>query len=107
MLDQLAHDLEAASYDAILVAGHTDRIGGSAYNQKLSERRAQAVKDYLVSRDVAVSRINAEGMGETRPVTRAGDCPDSRSAGVIACLQPDRRVDVEVTAIKAAFAGSR
>lgn len=107
MLDQLAHDLEGASYDAILGAGHTDRIGGSAYNQKLSERRAQAVKDYLVSRNVAAGRIDAEGMGETRPVTRAGDCPDSRSAGIIACLQPDRRVDVDVTATKVAGAGSR
>jgi OOP family OmpA-OmpF porin len=107
MLDQLAHDLEGASYDAILVVGHTDRIGGSTYNHGLSKRRAQAVKDYLVSRDVAAVRINAEGLGETRPVTKAGDCPDSRNAGVIACLQPDRRVDVEVTAIKAAFSGSR
>lgn len=107
MLDRLAHDLRGASYDAVQVTGHTDRIGDSAYNRELSGRRAQAVKDYLVSRNVAADRINAAGMGETRPVTRAGDCPDSRSAGVIACLQPDRRVDIEVTATGVAGAGAR
>ena len=69
-------------------------------NQKLSERRAQAVKDYLVSRDIAANRINADGKGETQPVTRAGACSGAKSAKVIACLQPDRRVHAEVTGTK-------
>lgn len=104
MLDDLARDLNGASYDAILAIGHADRIGSNAYNQKLSERRAHAVKDYLVSRDIAAGRVNAEGRGETQPVTKAGDCQGAMSARLRACLQPDRRVDVEVTATKTPIA---
>jgi OOP family OmpA-OmpF porin len=97
MLDGLVRQLDGATYDTILVTGYTDRIGTAAYNQKLSERRAQAVKDYLVSKDVHVGRIEAEGRGKTQPVTNAGDCRGAKSTKVIACLQPDRRVDVQMT----------
>ena len=78
----------------------TDRFGSNEYNQKLSERRANTVKDYLVSKNVQASRIDAEGRGETQPVTKADDCRGAKSAKVIACLQPDRRVDVELTGAK-------
>ena len=75
-------------------------LTSQAYNQKLSVRRAEAVKSYLVSPGgVDAGRISAVGMGESQPVTKAEDC---RGAGpspkLIACLQPDRRVDVEVSA---------
>lgn len=96
MLDDLARQLGGATYDNILATGHTDRFGGNAYNQKLSERRADAVKDYLVSKDVPASRINAQGRGEEQPVTKASDCQGAKSTKIIACLQLDRRVDVEM-----------
>ena len=100
MLDGLVTQLSGATYDNIQATGHTDRFGSSAYNQKLSERRANAVKDYLASKDVMASRIDAQGKGETQPVTKAGDCKGAKSAKVIACLQPDRRVDIEMTGAK-------
>jgi OOP family OmpA-OmpF porin len=107
MLDELALDLKGAQYDVIVATGHTDRFGSEQYNQKLSERRAQAVKEYLVSREIPANRITADGKGETQPVTKAGDCLGAKSAKVVACLQPDRRVDVEVTGTKATTADSR
>lgn len=100
MLDSLVRQLEGATYDVITVTGHADRFGSNAYNQKLSERRANAVKEYLVSKDIPASRITAEGKGETQPVTKSGDCQGAKSAKVIACLQPDRRVDVDVQGTK-------
>lgn len=99
-LDDFARQLSGAQYEAIFVTGHTDRFGSKEYNQKLSQRRANAVKDYLVSKDVLANRINAEGKGETQPVTLAGDCKGAKSVKVIACLQPDRRVNVAVTGTK-------
>jgi OOP family OmpA-OmpF porin len=100
LLDGLVKQLSGATYDNIQATGHTDRFGSSAYNQKLSERRANAVKDYLASKDVMASRIDAQGKGETQPVTKAGDCKGAKSAKVVACLQPDRRVDIEMTGAK-------
>lgn len=101
LLDDLVGKLSGTSYELISVTGHTDRIGSPAYNQKLSERRATAVKDYLVGKDVQAARIEAKGMGETQPVTMATDCKGNRaSASLIECLQPDRRVDVEMTGTK-------
>jgi OOP family OmpA-OmpF porin len=106
MLDGLVSQLDGATYENIVATGHTDRFGSNAYNQKLSERRAHAVKDYLVSKNVQAGRIDAEGKGETQPVTKAGDCRGAKSAKVIACLQPDRRVDVEMKGTKT-VTGSR
>ena len=97
MLDGLVLQLNNATYDEILATGHADRFGSNQYNQKLSERRAHAVKGYLVGKNVQASRIDAEGKGETQHVTKADDCPGAKATTkVIACLQPDRRVDVEV-----------
>jgi OOP family OmpA-OmpF porin len=81
--------------EIVLVSGHTDRIGSDAYNQKLSERRADAVRDYLVSKGVAKDKIEAIGLGEKQPVT-GGKCQQQNRKELIACLQPDRRVEVEV-----------
>lgn len=97
MLDDLVAKLGGVSYDRIVTTGHTDRFGTNAYNQALSERRAHTVKDYLISKNIQGNRIEAEGKGETQPETKPGDCLGPRSAKVIACLQPDRRVDVEMT----------
>lgn len=97
LLDDFANQLRRAQYETIAVTGHTDRFGSNDYNQKLSERRANSVKDYLVRKNVPAHRINASGKGETQPVTRPDDCKGGQSVKVIACLQPDRRVHVEVT----------
>ena len=105
MLDTLVSQLKGTRYDSIVVTGHTDRIGRSKYNQKLSERRANTVKDYLVAQSVTASRIDARGMGETQPETKPGECKGAKSAKVIACLQPDRRVDVEVTGSQTTTSG--
>ena len=107
LLDDFARQLGGAQYEAILVTGHTDRFGSNEYNQRLSERRANAVKEYLVSKDIPADRIKAEGKGETQPVTLPGDCKGAQSVKVIACLQPDRRVHVEVTAVKNPAASPR
>ena len=106
MLDDLVLQLNGTAYDNILVTGHADRLGSAAYNQKLSERRANGVKTYLVGKEIAAGRIIAAGQGETQPVTKAGDCKGPQNAKLIACLQPDRRVDVEMTGTKT-MAGSR
>jgi OOP family OmpA-OmpF porin len=81
------------------VTGHTDRIGTQAYNQKLSERRAEAVNSYLVeTAGVAGNKISAKGVNGSDPVTKPGDCKGTKvTQALIACLQPDRRVDIEVT----------
>jgi OmpA-OmpF porin, OOP family len=107
MLDDVARQLNGALYEVIFVTGHTDRIGSYEYNQKLSESRAHAVSDYLVTRDIAANRVKSEGRGETQPVTQSGDCAGLVNNKLIACLQPDRRVHVEVTGTKGLTASSR
>ena len=102
MLDGLVRQISASgsTYETILATGHADRLGSTDYNQNLSVRRANAVRDYLVSREVPATRIDAAGKGEMQPVTKAGECVGAKSAKLIACLQPDRRVDVEMTGTK-------
>ncbi len=85
---------EFATIQFVNVYGHTDRIGSAQFNQKLSERRANAVKAYLVSKGVAASKIESYGYGKTSPVK---SCPDSKDRkALIECLGPNRRVVVEV-----------
>jgi OmpA-OmpF porin, OOP family len=100
MLDDLARTLQGATYEVILAIGHADRIGSKGYNQKLSVRRAEAVKKYLVEKGIAPNRIYVDGKGKTQPVTKPGDCRMKNRKALIACLQPDRRVAVEVSGTK-------
>src|ERR1035437_2671544 len=95
-LDGFVSKLRDISPDTIMAIGHADRFGTDRYNQRLSEQRVATVKAYMVSKGVEPGRIYTEGKGETQPVTKAGDCAGPKSAKVIACLQPDRRVDIEV-----------
>jgi OOP family OmpA-OmpF porin len=81
--------------ELVLVTGHTDRIGTQQYNQKLSERRADAVRDYLVSKGVPKDKIETLGMGKTQPVPGVV-CNQKALKALIACLAPNRRVEVEV-----------
>lgn len=98
-LDRFSQQLSGATYESISVQGHTDRMGSNAFNQTLSNARAASVKDYLVIHGrIDPARISATGLSESQPVTAAADCPDSLSrARLIECLQPDRRVEIEVT----------
>ena len=98
-LDKFASETRGTRFDVIMVEGHTDRLGTEAYNQRLSNQRAEAVKAYLVaSGGIDASKINAAGKGETMPITQPGDCKGNQaSPKLIACLQPDRRVVIEVT----------
>lgn len=85
--------------EVLLVTGHADRIGSEKYNQKLSEKRANAVKAYLVGQGVEDKRIEASGKGESEPVV---DCKNVKGAQhgknkkLVECLQPNRRVVAEV-----------
>ena len=100
-LDEFVAGLSGTQYDSVSVIGYADRIGTNEYNQKLSERRANAVKAYLVRQGIPAGKINAEGRGESEPVT-GNTCSGQRGSALIACLEPDRRVDVSVTATKPA-----
>ena len=98
-LDKFAADLIGTTYGTITVEGYTDRLGSDAYNQKLSVQRADAVKTYLVdSKGLDPAKISAVGHGESSPVTKPDECRgEKRTPALIACLQPDRRVEIEVT----------
>jgi len=84
---------QVQTLQVVLVTGHTDRLGSEAYNQSLSTRRADAVRDYLISKGVPKDKIESIGMGEKQPVVQ---CDQKNRKELIACLQPNRRVDVEV-----------
>jgi len=93
----LARLPEVGPLALVTVAGHTDRLGAHPYNQALSEGRANAVKAYLVQKGVAADLIDAVGYGKTQPVPGVR-CDDSLGrAKLIECLEPHRRVEVEIT----------
>jgi outer membrane protein OmpA-like peptidoglycan-associated protein len=77
------------------VSGHADRIGNPEYNRKLSERRADALRAYLVEKGVEESKIEIFSYGTTLP---AKDCGAEKGRALIECLAPNRRVVLEVTA---------
>jgi OOP family OmpA-OmpF porin len=78
--------------EVAVVTGHTDRIGSEAYNMKLSQRRADAVRDYLVSKGVDKAKVETIAMGPKQPVVQ---CDQKNRKELIACLQPNRRVEVQ------------
>jgi outer membrane protein OmpA-like peptidoglycan-associated protein len=99
-LDEIARALvDNPRIDRVTITGYTDRLGTEAYNQKLSERRAAAVKSYLVGKGVASGRLDAIGRGEANPVVQ---CDDTDRARLIQCLEPNRRVEVEQITIERA-----
>ena len=91
-LDEVASKLSNVNLEVIIAVGHTDSVGNDAYNQKLSIRRAEAVKSYLVSKNVDVARVYTEGKGEKQPVA------DNKSA---AGRAKNRRVEIEVVGTRA------
>ena len=96
-LDELTAQVKNIKLEVITAVGHADRIGSVKYNQKLSERRAESVKAYLVSKGIEPNRIYTEGKGKSQPVTKPGQCKGNKvTKKLIACLQPDRRVELQV-----------
>jgi OmpA-OmpF porin, OOP family len=85
---------EDKSVNNVVITGHTDRLGSDKYNQKLSERRAEAVKAYLVGKGVESSRLTAQGKGKSQPVVQCNDKKMKR-ADLIKCLEPNRRVEID------------
>lgn len=84
----------------VQVNGYTDRIGKEAYNLKLSQRRAESVANYIVSKGVNPASVTAVGYGKANPVTgNTCDAVKGRKA-LIACLAPDRRVEIQVQGSK-------
>ena len=93
-LDEVASTMNANSDIAsVTIVGYTDRIGSKAYNQKLSEQRANSVKAYLQEKGVAASRLTAVGKGEADPVVECKD--EKKRPALIKCLEPNRRVEIE------------
>ncbi|MEO5702489.1 MAG: OmpA family protein [Gammaproteobacteria bacterium] len=97
-LDEIADALNSNSeIDNVVITGYTDRIGSEQYNQRLSERRAIAVKNYLTGKGIDGNRLKAEGKGEANPVV---ECTDKNRSALIECLEPNRRVEVEQITIE-------
>lgn len=92
-LDDMVGKLRNVDLEVIIAVGHADRLGSDGYNMKLSVRRADSVKAYLVSKGVAASRVYTEGKGERQPVK---DCKgEGRTKELISCLEPNRRAELE------------
>lgn len=92
-LDDLAEKVKGINLEVIIAVGHTDSIGSDGYNQKLSVKRAEAVKAYLVSKGIEKNRVYTEGKGESQPVA------DNKSRDGRA---KNRRVEIEVVGTRAA-----
>ena len=92
-LDDLVSKVKGINLEVIIAVGHTDSVGSDAYNQKLSVRRSEAVKAYLVSKGIEKNRVYTEGKGEKQPVA------DNKTAEGRA---KNRRVEIEVVGTRAA-----
>ena len=86
-LDDLTSKVKGINLEVIIAVGHTDSVGSDAYNQKLSVRRSEAIKAYLVTKGIEKNRVYTEGKGEKQPVA------DNKTTEGRA---KNRRVEIEV-----------
>ena len=91
-LDDLVGKIKDINLEVIIAVGHTDAVGSDSYNQKLSVRRSEAVKAYLVSKGIEKNRVYTEGKGEKQPVA------DNKTGEGRA---KNRRVEIEVVGTRA------
>lgn len=88
--DQL---LSGGEITQLQIVGHTDRLGDDAYNQRLSEARANAIREYLIKKNIAAELIAAKGVGKSQPLV---ECRQTkRDEHLIRCLEPNRRFEIE------------
>lgn len=104
-LDNVVNQAKSLKVEVIVAVGYTDRIGSDAYNLKLSQRRAAAVKTYLVSKGIPADKIYTEGKGKANPVTgnkcdKIGGAQNGSNKKLVDCLQPDRRAVLEIIGTK-------
>lgn len=99
ILDDLAASMTTAGLQdrKMQITGYADRIGEEDYNLELSQRRAAAVRDHLVSQGVESSYVDTRGLGTADPVVT---CEGERGAALIECLAPNRRTEVEFSAME-------
>lgn len=100
-LDDLVSKLKGITLEVVIAVGHTDSFGSDKYNDRLSVRRAEAVKGYLVSKGIEANRVYTEGKGKRQLKVDPKSCKGARKAQ-IACQQPNRRVEVEVVGTRSA-----
>jgi len=97
-LDEIAAALKTdGAPTQIVIVGHTDRLGAPEYNQKLSERRANSVKNYIASKGIDPTRLQVVGKGEDEPVVQ---CTEKNKAALIECLKPNRRVEIDQVVVE-------
>ena len=99
-LDGIYGEIAQVNNAKVAVAGYTDRIGSDAGNLKLSQRRADTVANYFVAKGVSADAISATGYGKANPVTGATCDQVKGRKALIACLAPDRRVEIAVNGTK-------
>ena len=98
VLGTTANKLLALDPEKVTATAHADRIGGAEYNERLSARRAEAIRAYLVEKGVPEKRLHIESKGAREPLTacEAMGPETKRNLKLVACLQPDRRVEIEI-----------
>ena len=94
-LDALVKQLTSGNYQKVDIVGHADRMGPGKHNQKLSEERAEAVRDYLLSRGLDGTKVSAIGVGATEPLT-GKECRGLLGKPLVYCLQRDRYTEITV-----------
>lgn len=102
-LDALVENVRGAGVDRVVAVGYADALGPDRYNQRLSELRVMAVRDYLVGKGVPMQVFTIDAKGKSEPGTTGaceGISDKEEAAKLIACLGPDRRVEIEVVALK-------
>ena len=94
-LDELSRELKSVEVEKVRVIGYADRIGSASFNDKLSADRAATVVSYLVRGGLASNLVTSEGRGSRDPQVQ---CSQTNRAALIACLAPNRRVEIEINA---------